>query len=367
MPSPVDNCARKASDMRLPQSTKTARVVLLLFATAAVLGVMLSWVGPERLMEATRQLGWRGCLWLLLLYVASQLVRTWRIQLGFSRNERPSFLEIFAIANLHQFSNHLLPARLGEFAFPLLIHRRFGIAPERSLAILLRIRMQEVFVLAVLFLAALFRLPTITASSTAGTAHFLPLLVIGGATLFLPVFAENAFPRSARLMASCADRLAQRISYSRAANWVSCASDGLNRFASVAALPVSITQRFTTFVLTLLVWVFIYGLFHEAMRLSGNPVPLSSTIVGASFANLAQVLPVNTLGSIGSMEAGWTLGFSIVGVEPKIALATALVVHALVLAFLALFCIPSWLWLRRRRSQSTPSQLPKRSSPHESP
>lgn len=335
--------------MTSKQGRSKIRWILASGVAAGATVLLVWWAGPERVRAASAAIGWRGCLWLLALYTISQAARTWRVQLGFPREERPGFFEIFAITNLHQFSNHLIPARLGEFAFPFLLHRRSGIPPEQSLALLLRIRMQEVFVLGVLFIAALTRLATGAHSEVSRSVHWAPLIAIGGATLLIPLLVERAIPRLAAWGATLTDRMTVRVRHPRLVGWSTRIASGLKRLGKATATPTTTGKRIATFLLTVVVWILIYGLFHEAMRLSGHPVSLAATIVGASFANLAQVLPVNTLGSIGSMEAGWTLGFGLVGVQPQLALATAIIVHALVLAFLALFCIPSWLWLRRRR------------------
>ena len=290
-------------------------------------------------------LGWRGYLWLLAIYTASQAIRTWRFQLGLPVASRPSFLKMGAITSLHQFSNHLMPVRLGELAFPYLLQRWCQIPPDRSLALLLRVRLQEVSVLGTLFMVALCLLGASPHSPGRGL-NWAVLAAVATATISAPVLLERSLPLilvgAERLLAL----LRPRDESSRLHRWSTRAGNLTARIGRESRQPIPLVQRWATLGLTLLVWLLIFLLFHEAMRLSGHPVSAAATIVGSSFGNLAQLLPINTWGSIGSMELGWTLGFSLVGVPAEHAMATAIVIHLLVLSFLALFCLPSWLWLQ---------------------
>jgi hypothetical protein len=120
-----------------------------------LLGALLWWAGLDRLGDTYRAFGWRGAAWLALLYLCSQALRTLRFAIALPASERPTLARLFAVVALHQGSNHLLPARLGELTFPLLL-RRFGATPtSRSLAVLLLVRLQEIAVLGAFLAAAL--------------------------------------------------------------------------------------------------------------------------------------------------------------------------------------------------------------------
>ena len=58
---------------------------------------------------------------------------------------------------------------------------------------------------------------------------------------------------------------------------------------------------------------------------------LSQTIVGATFAVLTKALPLVTVGGLGAHEAGWTVGFMLVGFDKEIAIATGFAVNILTL------------------------------------
>jgi len=75
----------------------------------------------------------------------------------------------------------------------------------------------------------------------------------------------------------------------------------------------------------------------------------ASIIIGASGAILSNLLSINPTGSVGTLEAGWVLGFTLVDLEAAVALASGLLFHGLILAYSAIAALLSYLWLRRRR------------------
>lgn len=312
-----------------------------LFAAGAAGAVLLSgllwWAGLERLGAAYRALGWSGAAWLAALYLVSQTLRALRFALALPPGERPATGRLFAVVSLHQASNHLLPARLGELTFPLLM-RRFGATPtSRGLAVLLLVRLQEIAVLGA-FLAAALALLVATGRDDASLS---PLWWAAGALVVLPALA----------------RFALRPALQQAARWATggkpTSPTWRQRLATLAgAIAAELGQRQShlaaSTALTGAIWATLFFLFAETLRLTGTPVSLAATVVGSTFANATHLLPVNTLGSFGSLEAGWTVGFALMGVPAKDAFAAGLAMHTVVFSVLLATALPGWWWLARR-------------------
>ncbi len=83
------------------------------------------------------------------------------------------------------------------------------------------------------------------------------------------------------------------------------------------------------------------------MLMSGVEISFSQSVIGSSIATVIQLLPVNVFGSFGSLQAGWTIGFVMMGVDAKTALMTGLILHLIVIAILAMTACPAWLILFR--------------------
>lgn len=340
--------------MRRIWGSTIARFAILLLATVAILAAMLSWLGTDRLLDTVRQLGWQGVLWLLAIYSLSQLARALRTKIGLAPIHRPPFTQLAAVAYIHQFCNQLMPARLGELAFPYLLQRHAAVPQDRSLALLFRFRLQELSMLGTFFLVSLVILACgEPARGGINSGHPLLLAAIGLAVVLSPIALERALPPCLRAIGTVLARVAARRGPPPAGRWLHRGTALIERLEAESRKPFPLRIRIESMALTIVIWLLIYLLFHQAMRLSGYPISFPATIVGASFANLAQTLPLNTWGSIGSMELGWTAGFGLMGVPAEPALATGLVVHLLVLVFLTSCSIPAWFWLKTRPAKQT--------------
>jgi uncharacterized membrane protein YbhN (UPF0104 family) len=222
--------------------------------------------------------------------------------------------------------------RLGEATFPLLLARYASVDSARGFSLLIRIRLQEIVVLSALFLAALAFL---IANDAIAVANYILFLTIGMILFAMPFVLQRHLPSLISALASRIDTRADPL------------STKLSAFLHRAqlALREPNPRRLASTAVTGALWLCMFYLFYVAMRLSGHPVTMAETVVGSSFANVSQLLPINTLGSFGSLEAGWALGFSLVGVPVKDALAAGFIMHLLVLIFITVFAGVGWLLL----------------------
>ncbi len=78
--------------------------------------------------------------------------------------------------------------------------------------------------------------------------------------------------------------------------------------------------------------------------------PAGTVIVGAASAAIANLLPFNIIGNLGTLEAGWTAAFTALGVPLQTAAATGLAAHLWGLIFAAIFGLVAWIALARCRS-----------------
>jgi uncharacterized protein (TIRG00374 family) len=78
--------------------------------------------------------------------------------------------------------------------------------------------------------------------------------------------------------------------------------------------------------------------------------PAGTVIVGAASAAIANLLPFNIIGNLGTLEAGWTAAFTALGVPLQTAAATGLAAHLWGLIFAAIFGLVAWIALARTRS-----------------
>ena len=78
-----------------------------------------------------------------------------------------------------------------------------------------------------------------------------------------------------------------------------------------------------------------------------NYFPLEKTILGASGVIIATVLPMNTIGTIGTYEVGRTIGYSSLGMPASEADSTGIVVHLILLMYTSILVLISQIGLIR--------------------
>ena len=85
----------------------------------------------------------------------------------------------------------------------------------------------------------------------------------------------------------------------------------------------------------------------------GHTWPIMKVAAGASAAAVANLLPFNLIGNLGTLEAGWTAAFVALGVPIQVAAASGLAAHLWGLIFAAFFGAIGWAALTMKRSRLT--------------
>jgi uncharacterized membrane protein YbhN (UPF0104 family) len=73
--------------------------------------------------------------------------------------------------------------------------------------------------------------------------------------------------------------------------------------------------------------------------------PPTHVVAGASAAAVANLLPFNLVGNLGTLEAGWTAAFTALGIPIQTAAASGLAAHLWGLVFAAFFGLIGWIVL----------------------
>jgi len=264
------------------------------------------------------------------------------------------------------FLNNVLPLRAGEVVFVVAMRSGYGVALADSTAALGLARILDYLAVAAWFvpLAALSwsRLPRTTdwpapGMPTAGVIGLvIGFMVVLAATLFvLAGLGERAVRWLERLLAllGLADRPAAR-------RVIDFGARAVRRFDALR------TRRTygAAFGLTMLLWLGIFAWQYSFARGLGLRVEPGAPdfaalgfglfVVGATFGSLSKAIPVPTLGGHGVTEAGWTLGFALVGVPVATAIASSLGITVLTLAVSTALGVPALVWLEvRRRGMGT--------------
>jgi uncharacterized protein (TIRG00374 family) len=223
------------------------------------------------------------------------------------------------------------PARVGELALPWLLVRNVGCDPAAGLGILLVARTLD--------LAALGCWAGWAVLAVWGVNE--PLALAAAAALLLPPLL---LPLTLRMV----DRAALRCLAPRGRRGRRWARRTHRLSAAVTELRRSPARLAGAAAASLLMWAFLWALAWFLLAAMGYRWRVAEVVAGSAAASLSNLLPVNVIGNVGTLEAGWTAAFTALGVPVDVAAATGLASHLWALLFAALYGAVAWIVITRR-------------------
>lgn len=329
-----------------PSGSRRRGGVLLFVLAALLLAVLLRQIRWADLALLARRLTIGQVGLLCGIYGLTTLLRG--IRLGLLVGDRRG-VSLAAVSGVHAFLNHLLPLRLGELSLPVLAKHFLQRELTRGSAALLVMRLYDVFAIALLILLsalaagvgrnAPFRLGGVLAGSSLLAAGLvglraLPALLSAGARA-----AARILRAANRRWADGADRLEE--AGRKMAGHVSDLAPGVR----YAALPA----------VSLLIQISVYVFFYLSMVFMGVDLGFFLNTLASSGELITSLLPINAVGSLGTLEAGWAAGFILCGVDRSTAIASGFVMHGIIVLTALLLALFGFAWLSavRRRTKAT--------------
>ncbi len=310
---------------------KAIRLMLGLLFSGLLVTAVLSLLDTEEVWS--RLLGAQGN-WLLVSFILSFVVLVVRGARFAALATLAPFSHVIASIAVQNFLLRITPLRLGELSLPYFLRRSAGEPLSESMISLLLVRLVELWLLLVLA-----GLASVLWFGIEDQQQMMIMALVGASLVSLLLFTLRYWLRwgwlllhwTAHLTGAARNRLiSQTLEAMReAAN--------LGMHLSLRALTALVIY---TFVIVALQFV----LFWCVLRAFGLDLEAAQVIVGASLAQVASALPVATVGSIGTLEIGWTVGFISVGVSMSDAALTGIATQILTLFFSGVFALPAWFF-----------------------
>ena len=242
---------------------------------------------------------------------------------------RPSSATL--VAATAQAAALFVPARAGELALPWLLRRVAGWEVASGVGTLLAARTLD--------LAALGLWAGVAVVAILGPLH--PLAAVAAVCLVVPpLLLPVTLGVVDRLALVCLARRGQRgRRWARRVRRVRLSVDALRRRPGrlAAATAASVAM-----------WAALWALAWFLLAGMGYRWPVAHVVGGSAVASLANLLPVNLIGNLGTLETGWTAAFIALGVPPDVAAATGLASHLWALLFAAVYGAAAWAILAAR-------------------
>lgn len=229
------------------------------------------------------------------------------------------------IAATAQAAALFVPARVGELALPLLLRRVTGCDLAIGVGTLLAARTLD--------LAALGAWAGVAILAVWGLGQ--PIALVAALLLLVPPLLLPATLASA-------DWLAVRILAPRGPagrRWTRRLRRIRRAVSVLRSRPIALVGAVSV---SLAMWAALWSLAWFLLAAMGYRWPPMKVVAGSTFAALANLLPFNLVGNLGTLEAGWTAAFMALGVPVDLAAATGFASHLWALLFAAMFGAMAW-------------------------
>ena len=310
-------------------TSETAR--RLLRATGAVgalalIAALLAIARPEGVLRLLRTTRLRAAFAALAVYAGMLLLRAFRLQVLLGPR-RPGVGTAWLITAAGRAAALFLPFRSGELVLPWLLRRQASVPLATGLAVLLAARAFDLAALGVWGVVSLLWL----AHGSSGA--LLAAVLLTTPLLALPAAAEATYRLARRCAAArglTARRIARRLRRLR---------DALH---ALARRPGDVAA---SALLSVAVWGAVWWLTWLLLDGMGFHWDAAVTVAGSAAASIANLVPVNLVANVGTLEAGWTAGFVALGKPAAEAAATGFATHLWALLFAVACGGLAWLVL----------------------
>jgi uncharacterized membrane protein YbhN (UPF0104 family) len=241
-------------------------------------------------------------------------------------------------ASIGTFGNHVLPMRMGEIVFVVLPRLACAAPLERAATALLVARLCDVLCVLALGMVGLALLGIGLPVWGYGVLAAL-WLACAAAVVLLPAAVGLAGAGLARAERRAGPRVGRRLA---------AAGPVLARLQTAAVLMRRPGPVAFALAASVVVWVALAAHFFYLLRAFGIPATAPQVLVGMTAPQFVQMLPIHTVGNLGTYEAGWTAGFVFAGLPVDQAAASALATHLFDILLSGVLALASWAAVGRR-------------------
>ena len=267
-----------------------------------------------------------------LLYLCKSLMRALRFK-RINQRFSPRFLEMLRLTLATSLASQIMPMKLGELSYVYLIKKEEKSSISYGLSSLIVIRLIDLLAISLLFIV----ITLITHPSAKLSIYFQSILwfIAFLLAIIFGLLILSAFDR-ANLQFLLRFRLVERLPLLKKL------ALGLDNFLTNLK-QYTILEYLEWTGLASIEWLINYFIFYVLMVGLGLTPTFFDTVVSVTFASLASVLPINSIGNFGTQEAGWATGMVLLGYSKEIAIASGFATHLLTMAYMLLFGGIAWI------------------------
>jgi len=321
------------------------KAALGLMVTLALFRLLFEYVDLEDLGALFDNMRWGPWLVGGALWMGVYAARTVRFRI--LAPQTPP-LTMFWISSVHTLLIRLLPFRTGELSYGILVKRAGTAGLGESLLGLLLLRIMDATTVVVIFCV------TLLASGGSYLGDRTIGVAVAAGVGALGVVGVLALPRLLRAAVAGSRRVATALGLATTRLVALALDRGEGAVEAFAQVDRPTLARLG--LVSLAQWLLTYGTFYAILSAFPTSVGPAQTILGATASVVSGFLPVGGIGTFGTLEAGWALGFVLVGLDEATAVATGFGVSLSTLAYSVLPGLLGWWALGRGLRQRTEAQ-----------
>ena len=321
------------------------RILLSLFITAVIIFVLLSQISLKDLCTLLKTVNPFWAALGITGYILALFFRALRFK-GLIHSKDITLSDLFRITVLHNLSIMVLPSKLGELSYPYLLNRISGMSMTEGLASLIASRVYDFLIVLIFFL---FASMGFQGFFKINLFFIILLTVLLFGLIFIVFFHLSGI---LRWISNVFGRISEwrELKPIKFFIWIQrkmneMAEDFLAIRARRTYFPVSLTS--------LLSWVMVFWMSYAFMRGFGIEIPFMNVVFGSALGMMVSALPISGIGNWGTLEAGWTIGFLMVGLSKEKAITTGFGIHIIIFIVCAMMSFFCWVTLKKIQPFST--------------
>ncbi len=300
------------------------KIVFSAILTAGLLIILIKNISIKDTAELIRNLDFKFAAFSVIPYFICYLFRATRFRF-FLADKTITIKKLTVIHTIHNMCNQLFPANLGEFVYLYLLKKNANIRLAESTSSLILARISDFGVIMVLFLISCFflREKVFLKIKVYVYATVFALILLVLFYFFLIRLGKSAF--SAKKHTGFFGKMINKIKY--VLSELTCAMRKTHSFKRVTG----------GLLFSALAMNSLYVFYWIVMESAGVKVTYFEIIFLSSILVPIILLPIKGIAGFGTQEAGWAVGFLILGFSKHTAILTGFAIHIATLIFTIIF------------------------------
>ncbi len=308
-----------------------ARNLVFLFISISLIVFLFTNLDLTRTIETLKNADVALLICAVFIYSCSNFFKMLRFR-ALVANSKISMMEFYSIVSYHNFFNQIMPARTGELTYVYYLKKIGRVQTTRGLHSLIITRIFDLIIISIYFVISLL----FFYGARTSIALFFTGIACGIVSIVALFKISINFVTINNILKKIAGKLKindykiTKLILDQMEN-ITAEFDSFNTQSHIPLL----------FITSALVWLALYFFSYVNILALRIHITFIETLLGSTGAVLTNVLPINSFGSFGTLEAGWTGGFVLVGMNLQDAITSGFASHIITFfasAFLAVVC-----------------------------